>query len=152
MRDEDGFGIGGGALGADRVEIALHEFAVAAALGVFAAPDRGDVVALERRAEFADVLGGEAGERHGQVEAEADVAAAVVLEAVELLVGFRAPFAEEDFQILECRRIDRAEAVGAKHAPGGVHDRFAGEHDGRQIVAEALQSARLDGRAGHVIG
>ena len=35
---------------ADRVEIALHELAIAAALRVLAAPHRRDVVALERRA------------------------------------------------------------------------------------------------------
>ena len=145
--DEDDLGIGGDALGADRVEIALHELAEAAALRVLAAPDGGDVVALERRAELADVLGGEAGQRHGEVEAQADVAAAVVLKAVELLVGFRAAFAEQDFEILEGRRIDRAEAVRAKHAPGRVHDLLARQHRLRQIVAEALERAGLDAGA-----
>ena len=146
--DEHRFDIGGDAVGADRVEVALHELAVAAALRVLAAPDRGDVVALERRAEFADVLGGEAGERHGEVEPQADVAAAVVLEVVELLVGFVAPLAEEDFEVLERRRIDRAKAVGAIDAPGRVDDLLARHHRFRQIVAETFERARLNERHG----
>ena len=113
---------------ADRVEVALHELAVAAALRVLAAPHGGDVVPLERRAELADVLGGKAGQRHGEIEPQADVAAAVVLEAVELLVGLRAAFAEEDFEVLERRRVDRAEAVRAEHAPRGVDDPLARQH------------------------
>ena len=132
------------ARGADRVEVALHELAVAAALRVLAAPHGGDVVALERRAQLADVLGGEAGQRHGEVEPQADVAAAVVLEAVELLVGFRAALAEQDFEVLQRRRVDRAEAVGAKDAPRGVDDLLARHHRLRQIVAEALERAGLD--------
>ena len=135
--------------GADRVEVALHELAVAAALRVLAAPHGGDVVALERRAQLADVLGGEAGQRHGEIEPQADVAAAVVLEAVELLVGFVAAFAGEDFEVLERRRVDRAEAVGAKDAPGRVDDPLARHHRLRQIVAEAFERAGLDERTWH---
>ncbi len=81
--DLDVGGIGGGA---DGVEVALPKLAVAAALGVFAAPDRPHVIALERRAQPADMLGGEAGERHREIEAQGHVAAAGVGEAVELLV------------------------------------------------------------------
>ena len=51
-----GFDVGGDRAGADGVEIALHELAVAAALRVFAAPDRGDVVSLERHAQLVGVL------------------------------------------------------------------------------------------------
>ena len=107
------------------------------------------MIALERRAELADVLGGEAGQRHGEIEPQADVAAAVVLEAVELLVGFLAPLAEQDFEVLERRRVDRAEAVGAKDAPGRVHDPLARHHRLRQIVAEAFERAGLDAGSRH---
>ncbi len=143
--DEDRFGVGGDRAGADRIEIALHEFAVAAALRVLAAPHGGDVVALERRAQLADVLGGEAGQRHGEVEPQADIAAAVVLEPIELLIGFRAPLAEQHVEVLECRRIDRAEPVRAEHAPRDIDNLLARQHGLRQIVAEALQGAGLDG-------
>ena len=90
--------VGGDRQRADRVEVALHELAVAAALRVLAAPHRGDVVALERRAQLVDVLGDEARQRHRQVEPHADVAPAVVLKAVELLVGLVAPLAERGFR------------------------------------------------------
>ena len=102
---------------------------------------RGDVVALEGRAQLADVLGGEAGQRHGQVEPQADLAAAVVLEAVELLVGLVAPLAGEDFQILQRRRVDRAEAVGAIDAARGLDEPLARHHRLGQIVAKALERA-----------
>ena len=144
--NEDHFSVGSDVFGADRVEIALHEFAEAAALRVLAAPDCGDMIALERRAEFVDVLRGEASQRNGEVEAEADVAAAVVLKAVELLVGFRAAFAQEDFEVFQRRRIDRAEAVRAKYAAGRIDDLLARQHGLRQIVAEAFQRAGLDAR------
>ena len=131
-------------LGADGVEIALHELAVAAALGVLAAPDGGDVVALERRAQLVDVLRGEAGQRHRQVETQPDPAAAVVLELVELLVGLFAPFAGQDFQIFQGRRVDGAEAVGAIDPPGGVDEPLAGNHHLRQIIAETFERAGND--------
>ena len=106
-------------LGADGVEVALPEFAVAARLGVLAAPDRAHVVALERRAELADVLGREAGERNGQVEAQGHVAVAVILEAVEMsYVGLVAALAEQDFGVFQGRRVDGREAVGAVDRAG----------------------------------
>ena len=98
--------------GADGVEIALHEFAVSAPLGVLAAPDGGDVVPLERRPQLVDVLGDEAGQGHGQVETQPHVASAVVLELIELAVGLFAPLAGQDLQVLQGRRVDGAEAVG----------------------------------------
>ena len=94
--------------GADGVEIALPEFAVTAVAGVLAAPDRAHVIALERRAELADVLGGEAGERHGQVETQGHVAAAVIREAVDQLVRFARRPCPEDLGVLQGRRVDRA--------------------------------------------
>src|SRR3954466_10793549 len=119
MSDEHRLGIGGHAFGADGVEVALHELAVTAALCVLAPPNGGDVITLERRAELADVLGREAGERHGQIEAESDVAATMVLKAIELLVGFGAAFAEQDVEVLQRGCVDRAKAVGAEDAAGG---------------------------------
>ena len=140
------FDIGGDGKGADGVEIALHEFAVAAALRVLAAPHGGDVVALERRAQLADVLGGEARQRHRQVEPHAHLTAAVVLEAVELLVGFLAPFAGEDFQIFQGRRVDGAEAVRAIDPSGRVDQPLARDHRLRQVIAKAFERAGSDHR------
>ena len=56
-------------------------------------------VALERRAELADVLGREAGEGHGQVEAQGHVAVAMIAEAVDELVGFVAALADAGFRV-----------------------------------------------------
>jgi hypothetical protein len=97
-----------------------------------------NVVSFKRRSERRDVLRGEAGQRHCEVEPHADLPAAVVLEAVELLVGLHAAFAQQDFQVLEGGRIDRAEAVGAKCLPRGIDNLLARQHGFRQIVAEAL--------------
>ena len=138
--------------GADGVEVALPELAEAAGLRRLAAPDRAHVIALERRAELADVLGGEAGERHRQVEAQGHVAAAVVREAVELPLNLRlrAHLAEQDFRVFQGRRVDRREAVGAIDRARLFQQRFARNHQLRRIIAEALQRPRLD-QVGHVI-
>ena len=103
MDDQGRLDVAGVRRGADGVEIALPEFAVTAVLRVLAAPHRPHVIALERRAEFADVLRGEAGERHRQVEAQRHVAVAVILEAVQLPVGLVAPLAEQNFGVFEGR-------------------------------------------------
>ena len=112
------FDIGHDTRGADRVEIALHELAVPAALRVLAAPDGGDVVALERGAQFTRMLCGEPGQRHRQVETQADLAAAVVLKLVQLAIGLFAPLAGEDLQVLKRRRVDGTETVRAIDALG----------------------------------
>ena len=136
--------IGHGARGADRVEVALHELAIPAPLGVLAPPDHGHVIPLERQAEFVDVLGGEPGEGHGQVEPHPHLAATVVGEPVELLVGLLAPLAGEDLEVFERRRVDRREAVGAVDAAGDVEHPLPGEGLGREMVAEAFERAGLD--------
>ena len=124
----------------------LDELAVAAALRVLATPDLADLVALEGQGQLAGVRGHEAGERHGQVEAQRHPPSAVVGEPVDLLVGLVAALAEQDLRVLERRRVDRAEAVGAVDGPRRVH-RLARQHDVGQVVAEALQHPRFD--AGH---
>ena len=79
--DQRGLDVGGDGRRADRVEVALHELAVAAALRVLAAPHRGDVIALERQCRArAMCWATKRAERHRQVEPHADVAAAVVLK------------------------------------------------------------------------
>src|SRR5262245_38434041 len=101
MSDQNGFRVRGDGTGADSVKVTLHEFAKAAALGIFAPPDRGDVIPLEGRAERSHMLGREAGQWDGKIEPQADVATTVVLKAIELLIGFGASLAEEDIEIFE---------------------------------------------------
>ena len=85
-----------------------------------------------------------AGEGHGQVEPHRDVAVAVVREAVELLVRFLAPFAEQDFGVFQGRRVDRDEAVGAIDPPRLLHQPLARDHHLGRIVAKAFEGAGLD--------
>ncbi len=150
MDHQGGLDVRGGGAGADGIEVALHELAEAAGLRPLAPPDRGDVVALEGRAQLVDVLRGEAGQRHGEIEPQPDPALALVLELVDLLVGFFAAFAGENFQVFQRRRVDGAEAVGAIDPPRRFHEPLAGDHRFRQVVAEALEGAGGDkGVVGH---
>ena len=144
MNHQGRFDVGRDRMGADRVEIALHEFTIAATLRVLAPPDGGDVVALKRRAERADVLGGKAGQGDGQIEPQPYGPAAVILEFVELLVGLFAPFAGEDFQVFQRRRVDRAEAIRPINAPGRLDQPLARNHRFRQVIAEPFERAGLD--------
>ena len=102
------------------------------------------MVALERGPEHPHVLRNEARQRDGQVEAQRDVAAAIVLEAVELLVALVAALAEQDLGVLERRRIDRAEAERAIDASSGLDQALTRDHRAGQVIAEALEGPRLD--------
>ena len=90
------------------------------------------------------VLGGEPREGNGEVEAEADVAAAVILKAVELFVGLVAPLAREDLEIFECRRVDRRKPIRPVDAAGDLQDPLAGQGLSWQVVAKSLERAGLD--------
>jgi len=73
-----------------------------------------------------------------QIEAEGDIAVAVVFEAVKLLVGLFAAFSQEDFRIFERRRIDRREPITAVDVSRFFEKAFARNHDLGRIIAEAL--------------
>ena len=90
------------------------------------------------------VLGREPGERHGEVEPEAHVAAAVILEAIELLVGLVAPLARQDLEVLERRRVDRRKAIRPVDAAGDLQNPLSGQGLSRQMVAKSLERAGLD--------
>src|SRR5262249_23578420 len=98
------------------------------------------------------MFGREASQRHGQVEPQSDVASAMILELVELPVGFVTSLAGEDFQVLESRRINRAEAIRAINSLGGGDQPFARDHRFRQVVAESVEGAGLDEWCVHTIG
>ena len=65
-------------------------------------------------------------------------------EPVELLVGLVAPLAGEDLQILQRRRVDRAESVRAVDPSSRVDQPLAGNHRLRQRDRETLERAGLD--------
>jgi hypothetical protein len=89
------------------------------------------------------VLGDEAGERHRQVVAHADLSAAVVDELVHQLLVL-ARLAGQDLKMLEDRRLDRLEAVPLEDGSEALHDRPPQEHLRRQLVAEAGEELGLD--------
>ena len=109
MDHEGRFDVGHDAGRADRVEVALHELAVPASLRVLTAQDGGDVVTLEGYSEFADMLGDETGQRHGQVEPQSHSTTTVIDELVQLAIGLCPPFALEDLEVLE-----RGVSIGLK--------------------------------------
>ena len=104
-----------GRVGADHVEVHLHELAVAAALRVLPAPDLCRVPAAEGQGQLGEVRRHEPREGHGEVEAHGHVAAAVVGEAVDLLVGLPAALAQEHLGELEHGRVDGGKAEQAKY-------------------------------------
>src|SRR5262249_23234614 len=115
---------------ADGVEVALHEFAEPSGLRALAAPDRAQMIALERQAGFGEMPHPEPGERDGQVETQRDVAIPRVLETVKLLVDLRPrlDFRQKDFGEFNGWRVDRGEAIGAEDLTGGLHEPLAGDH------------------------
>ena len=138
------FDVGGVGRGADQIEIALPEFAVAAVSRVFAAPHRSHGVALERDAQLPDILRREAGERHRQIEAEGHIAAAVIDEPIDELVRLLPAFAQQDFRKFEGRGVDRREAIRPAHVANLLEQAFAGNHHFGKIVAKSLQGPRLN--------
>ena len=107
MNHQQRFDVGGVGRCADRVEVALHELAIATLLSVLAAPNGADVIPLERCADLVDVLRDKTSQRNGQVESQRDIAAAVVEKAEQLLVGLFATFAEQNLGVLQRGRVDR---------------------------------------------
>ncbi len=124
---------------ADRVEVALHELAIASALRVLAAPDGGDVVTFERSSQLRNMLSNEAGERDGQVEPQAHSPAAMIDKLVQLSIGLLAPLAGQDLQVFQRGCIDRTEAIRTINAPGCLDQLLARHHDGREVIAESLE-------------
>jgi hypothetical protein len=66
------------------------------------------VIALEGHVELADVLGREARERNGQVEAQGDITAARIGETIQLFVRFLTSLAQQYFGVFQRRRVDGA--------------------------------------------
>ena len=107
-----------------------------------------DVVAFERGAKRADVLSGKTGQGNGQVKSHADIATTVVLETIDLAVGFIAAFSREYFQVLKHRRVDGGEPKRAEDLAGGLHHPFTWDHDLGQVVAKTLERSWLNQRHG----
>ena len=96
------------------------------------------------------VLGGEPGQRHGEVEPQCDIAVPGILETVELLVdlGARFDLGQQHLGQFDRRRVDGGEPVRPVHPPGRLHETLPGNHQLGGIIAETPQDTRLD-NGGH---
>ena len=128
-----------GVVHAYHVEITLPELAVAALLGLLAAPDLAYVVALEREAEYALVCGHITCEGHCEVESQRDVASSVVRETEHLLIGLSAAFAEKNLGVFERGGIDGNETEGAQYFLYLGHEFLSDDFLLRQAVSESFQ-------------
>ena len=141
-------GVGDDALGADRVEVALHELAEPPLGGPFAAKHRADGVPLERHAERIDVLGDEPGQGHGQVEPQRQLAGRppFVGDLEDLAQHlFRArPLAGQDLHPLDMRSLDRHEAEPGERLAEDREHPLAGNHHRRREVSQAAGNAGVD--------
>ena len=141
-------GVGDDALGADRVEVALHELAEPPLGGPLAAKHRADGVPLERHPERIDVLGDEPGQRHGQVEPQRQLAGrpSFIGDLEDLPQDlFRAgPLAGQDLHPLDMRRLDRHEAEPGERLAEHREHALAGNHHRRRQVSQAAGNAGVD--------
>ena len=136
----------------DDVDVGLGELAEAPLLRPLAAPDLLDLVAAEREGELAGVLEHVAGERHGEVEVQAQrgIPAAVVAgeaaDAVDLLVGVAA-LAEQPVDRLDGPGLERREAVQLEDLADDVEEVQLEEPLGGQELGEPRDRGHLGGGA-----
>ena len=132
----------------DDVDVGLGELAVAALLRPLAAPHLLDLVAAEREGEVAGVLEHVAGERHGEVEVQAQlgVACRVVAgqpaDAVDLLVGVAA-LAEQPLDRLDGAGLDRGEPVQLEGLADDVEEVLLDDPLGGQVLGETADRGDL---------
>ena len=65
-------------------------------------------------------------------------------EAVQLFVGFVAAFAEQDFRLLQRRRVDRTEPVAAIDSLSRFDQLLASDHGVGQVIPKSLQGPGFD--------
>ena len=106
---------------ADDVDVRLIELTEAAALSALAAVDLADLVAPERKRQFIIVQRNVLRQRHGEVEAQAQIGVAL-RKAVDLLLRLAAAFGKQDLAGLEQRRVQRREAVERIGGTDRLHD------------------------------
>ncbi len=142
--EEQDFEVRRGGIGADDVEIDLHELAVAAPLRVFTPPDLCGVPAAEGEPYLGEVGCHEPGERDREVEAHRDVPTAMVGEPIDLLVRLPAAFSEQDFGKLEDGRIDRQESEPLENGLQPAHEEQAMGFLVRKEVAKSFRNPGFD--------
>ena len=149
-------GVGFGTGGADRVGVELHELAEAAGAGLLVAEDIAGAIAAERLGQLVVVLGEIAGERRGEIVAQAHPLLVVVLQREHAGVGPVGVGQElaERLGVFEQRRFDRIEAVALIDPLDGRDHAVDGGDIGRRAVFKTARQARLDQRisVGHSEG
>ncbi len=113
------FGVGLGAGRADGVGVELHELAEAAGAGLFVAEDIAGAIAAEGLGQGFEILGEIAGERRGEIVAQAHPLLVVVLQREHAGVGPVGIGQElaERLGIFEQRGFDRIEAIALVDRP-----------------------------------
>ena len=140
----------------DDVDVGLGELAEAPLLRPLPAPDLLDLVAAEREGEPAGVLEHVAGERHGEVEVQAQrgIPAAVVArepaDAVDLLVGVAA-LAEQPLDRLDGPGLERREPVQLEDLADDVEEVQLEEPLGGQELGEPGDRGHLGGGRVHAV-
>ena len=112
----------------NRVEVTLHEFAVPSALSFLASPNRRDMVTLERRSQFVDVLCCKPRQRYRQVKTHANLTTALIRKLIQLAVGFIAALAGQNLDILQSWSVDGAETKRAIDLLGCIDQLLARHH------------------------
>jgi hypothetical protein len=105
--DQGRLDIGDYTRGADGIKIALNKFAESAILRGLPPPYWSDVITLEGGTKLVDVLSGKPSQRYRKIESHTDGSPPGIGEVVHLPVGLLRAFACEDFEVFQCRRIDR---------------------------------------------
>ena len=151
-RHGDDLGVGLGPGRAHGVGVALDELAVAAGAGLLVAPDRAEGVAAERLGQGLPVLGGEAGQRRGQVVAQRHPLLVVVLQGEDALVGPVGVGQElaERVGVFEGAGVQRLEAVALiDRRHGGQDPPLGGEVAGAAVDEAARRAGFGAGGVGH---
>ena len=145
--------------GANHIEIALVELAIAPFGGPVGAVDGRDLVPFEVARQLIAVFGDDAGERHGEVVAQAGVGdlvfgrgldegalqlGAAFGDAEDELVALFAVFAKQGIEPFHYRRFERFEAVTLVDAFDHVDDILAAQDVQGQEVACAADRLCLE--------
>ncbi len=125
----------------DDIDVTLGELTIAPLLRALASPDPLHLVAPEREDQVVEVRGNVPGERHGQVEVQAEPGIAAVgslgLEPAQRvdLLG-RLALGQQNLKGLDGRGLDRAEAVALEPLADLVEPALLDQPDLRQPFGE----------------
>ena len=112
-------------------------------LGFLRPPHRSDLVATERQGDLR-ILGDNPRQRHGEIVSQRHVAPTLVLKAIQQVVFLPTVFADEDVEVLQCRRHQRHEPEARKDPLDLLEHLLARNHLRREIVPKPFEDPGLD--------